>query len=87
MMLLPWRGRTNKKAFLERCLRAVQEKFPEAQVAPAGELELDVVFPDGTRNNLYLGRAYDQFCRQPREFDDIVARYRAALFLRALARM
>jgi hypothetical protein len=85
MMLLPWRGRTNKKAFLERCQRAVQEKFPEAQVAPAGELELDVVFPDGTRNNLYLGRAYDQFCRQPREFDDIVARWLQMVAARAQA--
>lgn len=75
MKLLPWRGRTNKQAFLERCQRAVQKKFPEAQVAPAGELDLDVVFPNGTRNNLYLGRAYAEFCEQPREFDDIMERW------------
>lgn len=75
MSLLPWRGRTNKKTFLERCRRAVLEKFPQAQVEPGGEIELNVVFPNGTRNNVYLGRAYAEFCETPRDFDEIVARY------------
>jgi hypothetical protein len=75
MSLLPWRGRTNKKTFLERCRRAVLEKFPGVQIALAGELELDIVFPSGTRNNLFLGRAYAKFCETPRDFDEIVARY------------
>jgi uncharacterized protein YtpQ (UPF0354 family) len=79
MIVLPWRGRTNKKAFLERFKRAVAEKFPDAQVTPAGELELDIAYPNGAKSNFYLGRAYEAFCQEPREVDDIVARWIAAL--------
>jgi hypothetical protein len=76
-MLLPWRGRTNKKAFVERVQRAVAEKLPEAKVTPGGDLELDIVFPNGTSSNLYLGRAYAEFCKEPRNVDEIVARWLA----------
>jgi uncharacterized protein YtpQ (UPF0354 family) len=79
MSLLPWRGRTNKKAFLERFKRAVAEKFPNAHVTPAGELELDVVFPNGTKHNLYLGRAYAAFCKKPSDVDEIVMRWLSAV--------
>jgi hypothetical protein len=79
MVLLPWRGRTNKKAFLERFRRAIVEKFPQAQVMPAGEIELDIVFPNGTKHNLYLGRAYAAFCKEPRDADEIVTRWLSAV--------
>ena len=76
-MLLPWRGRTSKKAFVERVQRAIVDKFPGARVTPGKDLELDVVFPNGTSNNLYLGRAYAEFCKEPRNVEDIIARWLA----------
>lgn len=76
-MLLFWRGRTSRKSFVERVQRAIAEKFPEAQVTPGKDLELDVVFANGTSNNLYLGRAYAEFCKEPRNVEDIIARWLA----------
>jgi hypothetical protein len=76
-MLLPWRGRTNKNAFVERVQHALTEKFPEARVTPGKELELDIVFPNGASMNLYVGRAYAEFCKQPRDAAAIIARWLA----------
>lgn len=48
MSLLPWRGRTSKKDFLQRFQESGQRRFPEAQVVQSGELELYIGFPSGS---------------------------------------
>jgi hypothetical protein len=77
MGVVTWPGRTDKEAFRARFGRLLQHEFPDAKITQGGELELEIVFANGARNQIFLGRAYDEFNAQPREFDAIATRWLA----------
>jgi hypothetical protein len=79
MGVINWPGRTDKSAFHERFQQALQQEFPDAQITLEDELELEIVFANGTRNRVFLRRAYDEFLAQPGEFDAIAARWLAMI--------
>ena len=74
--IFPWRGRTNKKAFVERFRSALRESCPDAVIEESGELELRVVRPAQDRTlEVRLERAYEEFCKTPANADEIVSRW------------
>ena len=74
--IFPWRGRTNKKAFLERFQAAFLQQCPDAVIEVAGELELSIVQPAKNHTlTVRLGRAYEEFCDTPANADEIVSRW------------
>src|SRR5579871_4305245 len=76
MSLLWWRGRTNKPAFRDRVSAALRESLPGATIEAIGDLEIRVSgLTNGKTLNLWLGRAYADFCERPTEADQIVARH------------
>lgn len=81
MSLFRWPGRTSKVAFRDRVSVALQEKLPQATIKSIGELELQIIgFGSGKSLSVWLGRAYDEFCANPAEANEIIARHvRSAL--------
>jgi hypothetical protein len=74
--IFQWRGRTSKKAFLDRFREALRQHIPDVVIEEGGELELRVaVPPDHHTKNIWLGRAYDEFCKTPAEADEIIGRW------------
>jgi uncharacterized protein YtpQ (UPF0354 family) len=73
--LFQWRGRTSKKAFTERFQAALQQHLPEAAVDQLGELELRVRRTAQVTQTIWLGRAYQEFCKDPADADEIIARW------------
>lgn len=74
--ILPWRGRTNKKAFVERFKAAFLDSCPDVVIEESAELELRVVHPAQDRTlDVRLERAYEEFCKTPANADEIVSRW------------
>ena len=74
--IFPWRGRTNKKAFVERFRVALLERVPDAVIEESGELELRVVRSAQDRTlDVRLERAYEEFCKTPANAGEIVSRW------------
>jgi hypothetical protein len=83
MKLFQWRGRTSKPAFRDRVLAVLREELPEATIEATGELDIRITgVPDKEQVNVWLGRAYDEFCQEPRQAEEIIQRsVRSALAL------
>jgi hypothetical protein len=78
--IFPWRGRTSKKAFVERFKSAFQEHCPDAVIEASGELELRVVRSAQDRTlDVSLERAYEEFCKTPANAAEIVSRWVGSL--------
>jgi uncharacterized protein YtpQ (UPF0354 family) len=76
MGIFQWRGRTSKAAFRDRVCGVFREKLPAATIEATGELDIQVTgLPSGKTLNVWLGRAYDEFAKAPRESDAIIARH------------
>jgi hypothetical protein len=74
--LFQWRGRTSKKAFRDRFRAALQERLPDAEIVESGDLDLRIErLPSGMTQNVWLSRAYQEFCKSPSEGDEIVSRW------------
>ncbi|MEJ0039845.1 MAG: hypothetical protein WDO68_28030 [Gammaproteobacteria bacterium] len=76
MSILQWRGRTNKKAFADRFRAALQAHLPDAAIEELGELEFRFECPpDIGSRTVWLGRAYQEFCKDPDRADQILSRW------------
>ena len=75
MKLFQWRGRISKKAFTDRCQTAFQQHLPDGVVEQSGELELRVLRGAKVIQTIWLGRAYQEFCKAPAEADEIISRW------------
>jgi len=76
MKLFQWPGRTGKAAFRDRVCAVLREKIPAATIEATGELDIRITgLPGGKTLNVWLGRAYEEFSKAPREADEIIARH------------
>jgi len=76
MKLFRWRGRTSKSAFRDRVCTALREKLPGALIEATGDLEVHVSgLANGKSLDVWLGRAYDEFCKEPVEAEEVIARH------------
>jgi uncharacterized protein YtpQ (UPF0354 family) len=74
--IFPWRGRTNKKAFVERFRVALLERVPDAVIEDGEELVLRVLHPaQNYTQTVRLSRAYEEFCKTPANAGEIVSRW------------
>jgi hypothetical protein len=74
--ILNWRGRTSKKAFTERFRAALAERLPDASLEELGELEFRFERPpDIGSRTVWLGRAYQEFCKNPANVKEILSRW------------
>jgi uncharacterized protein YtpQ (UPF0354 family) len=76
MGILFWRGRTSKRHFRDRFIATVRELRPLVEIRVTGDLEIELVEPDsGKRMDIWLGRAYKEFERDPKKADEIIRRH------------
>ena len=74
--IFQWRGRTSKKAFVERFKQAFLDSVPDAVIEDGEELELRVVHSDQDYAQVVrLVRAYEEFCKTPANADEIISRW------------
>jgi hypothetical protein len=76
MKLFRWRGRTSKSAFRDRVCTALREKLPGATIETTGDLEVRISgLASGKSLDVWLGRAYSEFCKEPTKVEEIIARH------------
>jgi hypothetical protein len=76
MKLFRWRGRTSKSAFRDRVCTALRENLPGAIIEAAGDLDVHISgLANGKSLDVWLGRAYDEFCKEPAEAEEVIARH------------
>jgi uncharacterized protein YtpQ (UPF0354 family) len=76
MGILFWRGRTSKRHFRDRFIATVRELRPLVEIRVTGDLEIELVEPgSGERRDIWLGRAYKEFERDPQRADEIIGRH------------
>jgi len=76
MKLLQWRGRISKSAFRDRVLAALENELPAATIEATGELDIRITgLTAKAQVDVWLGRAYREFCQKPREAQEIIQRF------------
>jgi hypothetical protein len=76
MNIFRWRGRTSRAAFRDRVCTAFREQFPGATIEATGDLDIQVTgLANGKSLSAWLGRAYEEFCKDPKQADEIIARH------------
>jgi uncharacterized protein YtpQ (UPF0354 family) len=76
MKLLQWPGRTGKSAFRDRVCAVFREKLPGAIVEATGDLDVHISGLSNAKSvDVWLGRAYEEFCKKPDAVEEIIARY------------
>jgi uncharacterized protein YtpQ (UPF0354 family) len=76
MKLFRWRGRTSKSAFRDRVCTALRENLPGAIIEATGDLDVHISgLANGKSLDVWLGRAYNEFCKKPAEAEEVIARY------------